>query len=259
MLNFLKEPSIAKLAVGSPEFFFRQKAMIQERPLLKFCYYDWYTRLIADTRSVSSSALLLELGSGGSNLKLFEPAFITSDVVSGVAERVIDGCNLPFADNSLRAIALTHVLHHISDVEAFFREARRTLVPGGVITMIEVAHTPFARFFFSNFHPEPYDDLTQKWGFGQKDSMVDSNQALSWIVFVRDRNRFERLFPELVIEKLAFTPWFTYLVSGGVTMRNLIPHFLVPLLIGVEWLLTPLRPLFALHWHIRVRRRVPGE
>jgi hypothetical protein len=23
----------------------------------------------------------------------------------------------------------------------------------------------------------------------------------------------------------------------------------------MEWLLTPLRPLFALHWHIRIRRK----
>ena len=89
--------------------------------------------------------------------------------------------------------------------------------------------------------------------------MLDSNQALSWIVFVRDRNRFERLFPELVIERLAFTPWFTYLVSGGVTMRNFVPDFLGPLLNCIEWLLTPLRPIFALHWHICVRRRSPGE
>lgn len=255
MLGFLKEPSIANLVVGSPEFFARQRALIEERPLLKQCYDVWYTQLINDARSVPTKGLLLELGSGGSCLKNVEPAFITSDVVPGVAERVIDGCDLPFEDSTLQAIALTHVLHHIPDVEAFFREARRTLVPGGVITMIEVAHTPFARFFFRNFHPEPYEDSRVEWSFGQQDSMMDSNQALSWMVFVRDRNHFEKLFPNLVIEKFTFTPWFTYLISGGVTKKDLIPHFLVPLLVSVEWLLTSLRPLFALHWHIRIRKK----
>lgn len=255
MLEFLKEPSITGLVVGSPEFFACQKDLIRRRPLLKRCYDDWYARLLADVRSVPAPGLLLELGSGGSCLKDLEPAFITSDVVPDVAERLIDACELPFEDASLRALALTHVLHHIPDVESFFREARRTLVPGGVITMIEVAHTPFARFFFRNFHPEPYDDARREWSFGQQDSMMDSNQALSWMVFVRDRERFEKLYPELVIEELAFTPWFTYLISGGVTMRDLIPHFLVPPLLAMEWLLTPLRPLFALHWHIRIRRK----
>ncbi len=255
MLDFLKEPSIAGLAVGSPEFFAQQKELIQRRPLLKHCYDDWYARLLADVRSVPTPGLLLELGSGGSCLKDLEPRFITSDVVPGVAERVIDACELPFDDASIQAIALTHVLHHIPDLEAFFREASRTLVRGGVITMIEVAHTPFARFFFKHFHPEPFDDSPREWSFGQQDSMMDSNQALSWMVFVRDRDRFEKLYPDLSIEAFDYTPWFSYLLSGGVTKRYMIPGFLMPVLLGIEWLLTPLRSLFALHWHIRVRRK----
>ena len=64
-------------------------------------------------------------------------------------------------------------------------------------------------------------------GDPQQDSMMESNQALSWMVFVRDRDRFEKLFPGLVIEEFAFTPWLAYLISGGVTMRDLIPRFLV--------------------------------
>jgi SAM-dependent methyltransferase len=256
MLGFLKEPSLVGLVVGSPEFFACQKALIQQRPLLKSCYDDWYARLLADVNSVCGHGLLLELGSGGSCLKDLEPDFITSDVVPGVAERVIDARQLPFADASLKAIALTHVLHHIPDVEAFFHEAERALVPGGVVTMIEVAHTPLARFFFRNFHPEPYIDSRSEWCFGQQDSMMDSNQALAWMVFVRDRERFELLFPGLVIEEFSFTPWFTYLISGGVTMRDFIPHMLVPVLSGFEWLLTPFRRIFALHWHIRIRRKI---
>lgn len=254
MPAFLSEPSLTGLQVGSTAFFARQKELIRERPLLKRCYDDWYARLLDDVGSAPQRGILLELGSGGSCLKDLEPAFITSDVVPDVAERVIDACELPFPDNSIRAIALTHVLHHIPDLDRFFREAERTLLPGGVITMIEVAHTPFARFFFRNFHPEPYEDSRSEWSFGQQDSMMDSNQALSWMVFVRDRVRFEKQFPKLAIECFFFTPWFSYLISGGVTKKDLIPHCLVPLLTGIEWLLTPLRPLFALHWHIRIRR-----
>lgn len=255
MLGFLKEPSLQGLRVGSAEFFARQKAIILERPLLKRCYDDWYGRMLADVSSVPVPGALVELGSGGSYLKDLEPAIITSDVVDGVADRVIDARQLPFPDASLRALLLTHVLHHIPDLEAFFREAQRALVPGGVISMIEVAHTPFARFFFKNFHHEPYLDGLREWSFGQQDSMMDSNQALSWMVFVRDRARFESLFPGLTIETCAFTPWFTYLTSGGVTMRDIIPRFLNGPLFGVEWLLTPVRPVFALHWHIRVRKK----
>lgn len=254
MLDFLKEPTLDGLEVGTPEFFTAQKRLILERPLLKRCYDDWYARLLADVRSVSADGELVELGSGGSYLEDLLPNLTTSDVVEGVAQQVIDARRLPFGDESVRALALTHVLHHIPDLEAFFREADRVLVPGGVITMIEVAHTPFARLFFDRLHPEPYDDSQEGWSFDQADSMMDSNQALSWIVFSRDRDRFHQLFPRLHVEEVAYTPWFSYLVSGGVTMRNLVPRLLVGPLFAIDRLLRPLRPACALHWHIRVRK-----
>ena len=256
MMSWLKEPQLLGQTPGTARFFALQKAIIHQRPLLKWGYDDWYARLLADSRSGAEPGLLVELGSGGSYLKELEPAIITSDVVAGVADRVIDARQLPFPDNSVKALFLTHVFHHIPDVSAFFAEAQRVLVPGGVISMIEVAHTPFARFFFKNFHHEPYRDECQEWPFAQTDSMMDSNQALSWMVFSRDRARFEKLFPQLNIETTAFLPWLAYLLSGGVTMRHLIPGFLNGPIRGLEYLLSPLSPALALHWHICVRKKI---
>ena len=255
MLGWLKEPALEGLQPGSPEFFFAQKALILGRPLLKRCYDDWYRRLLSDARSAGAPGALLELGSGGSYLKALEPSIVTSDVSAGIAEQVIDARRLPFPDQSIRALLLTHVFHHIPDVDAFFREAQRALVPGGVISMIEVAHTPFARFFFRNFHHEPYDDHQADWRFDQSDSMMDSNQALSWIVFERDRGLFEKRYSGFRIEALELMPWFTYFVSGGVTMRYFIPRYMNPLLQGIERILAPAASLFSLYWHIRIRRK----
>jgi hypothetical protein len=86
--------------------------------------------------------------------------------------------------------------------------------------------------------------------------MLDSNQALSWIVFFRDRERFERLFPSLRIDPPRFLPWLGYLASGGVTRRNLVPGFLLPVLRALDVLLRPLDPWMALHWHLTLRKRV---
>lgn len=254
MMSWLKEPQLQGQVPGTTRFFATQKAIILQRPLLKWCYDDWYARLLAGARSVAEPGLLVELGSGGSYLKDLEPAIITSDVVAGVAEQVIDARQLPFADRSVKALFLTHVFHHIPDVSAFFAEAQRVLVPGGVISMIEVAHTPFARFFFRNFHHEPYRDESREWPFAQTDPMMDSNQALSWMVFARDRERFEKSYPQLKIETVAFLPWLAYLLSGGVTMRYLIPRFMNGPVRGMEYLISPLAPVFALHWHICVRK-----
>src|SRR4051812_25824362 len=143
MLGWLKEPSLKGLQPGTIQFFAAQKALILRRLLLKRCYDDWYARLLADARSAGNQGEFVELGSGGSYLKDLEPSVITSDVGRGIAERVIDARQLPFPDGSIRALLLTHVFHHIPDVDGFLREAQRALVPGGVISMIEVAHTPF--------------------------------------------------------------------------------------------------------------------
>lgn len=254
MQSFLKADSLQSVAVGSPEYFEIQKNLIRKRVLLKACYDDWYRRLCADVASVPGDGLLVELGSGGSLLEEVLPDVITSDVVEGVADRVIDARQLPFENNSVKALLLTHVFHHIPDIRAFLREARRVLVPGGVISMIEVAHTPLAKFIFRHFHPEPYEDGVKDWEFSQTDSMMDSNQALSWILLSRDRSLFEKEFPEFNIEKPAFTPWLSYLLSGGVSKKSLVPDALAKLILGIEKPLNVLSPWCALHWHICLRK-----
>ena len=120
--------------------------------------------------------------------------------------------------------------------------------------MVDETHTPFARFFFDKVHPEPYDDKTASWSFPEGDSMLDSNQALSWIVFDRDRRRFDREFPELKLEQRSFLPWFGYLMSGGVNLRTFFPRFLTKAIAAGDWILQPLDPVFAIHWHLTIRK-----
>jgi SAM-dependent methyltransferase len=257
MLKIFQEKSKAGVLPGTPQYFQIEKKVITSRPLLKLCYDNWYKKLLDDESTVPSEnkGSLLELGSGGSYLKEIRPDIITSDLVRGVADRVIDAREIPFKNSSLRAIFLTHVFHHIPDVEKFLSEADRLLVKGGVISMVEVSHTPLARFVFKRFHPEPFDAKTIKWSFDQKNSMMDANQALSWIVFYRDKRLFNRKFPNLVLENRRYLPWFCYLLSGGVKMKNYTPGFLVPFIKLIEFLLIPLRPFFSLHWHITIRKK----
>lgn len=254
-MSFLHEPRLDGVTVGSPEFFQIQNDLIAKRPALRHCYDIWYRTLLDDpaVKNAPADAKFLELGSGGSRLKEFDARIITSDVSPGIAEMVVDARELPFPDASLHAIFLTHVFHHIPDVGRFLKEAERVLVPGGVIAMVDVAATPFARFFFSNFHPEPFKPR-EGWNFAQADSMMDSNQALTWIVFDRDLERFKREYPGLVLEEKRWLPWLPYLLSGGVTRRDVLPRAIVPAIIGTDRLLRGLYPLFALHWFLRLRK-----
>jgi SAM-dependent methyltransferase len=255
-MSFLSEPSLRGLAPGSPEFFRVQKDLIAARPALKYCYDLWYRTLLDDpaVKGAPADARFLELGSGGSLLKEYDRRIVTSDVAPGIADLTADARALPFPDSSLHALFLTHVFHHIPDVNLFLKEAERVLVPGGLLGIIDVAATPFARFFFRHFHPEPF--LPEKdWTFSQSHSMLDANQALSWIVFERDRARFEREHPGLALEEKRFLPWLPYLLSGGVTRRDVLPAGIVPAVIAADKGLRALYPALSLHWFLRLRKR----
>ncbi len=84
--------------------------------------------------------------------------------------------------------------------------------------------------------------------------MLDANQALSWIVFIRDKDKFEKKYPHLKIEVIEHLPWLSYILSGGVTRKSLIPKFLAPFIILIDNALAFLRPLCGLSWHIRIRK-----
>src|SRR5437870_8166877 len=61
-----------------------------------------------------------------------------------------------------------------------------------------------------------------------------ANGALPWILFRRDRAKFEWEFPQFQIELLRPTMPLRYLLSGGVSMRTLTPKMLFHFWKGVE-------------------------
>jgi len=255
-------PSLRGLPMGSDGWFAAQRAMVRSKPLIRRCYDLWYRLLLEDCDSVPAqyrTGPIVELGSGSSYIKELRPEIVTSDVTTGMVDLVIDGRKLPFANESVQALLLTHVFHHIPDVGQFFAEASRVLVPGGVISMVDIPHTPFARFFFSRVHPEPYDDHAPEWSFPEGHTMLDSNQALTWIVLDRDKDAFRSRFPELRLERRRYLPWLSYLLSGGVNLRSFVPGPAIRFMPALDWLLKPLDGLFAIHWHLTLRKSVPSS
>lgn len=256
MAIFLVDPRLKKLKIGTASRFAVQRELIRERPCVKRCYDLWYRLMLEDLSTTPDDSLgILEIGSGASYIKELNSAIITSDVVPGLVDMVIDARKLPFADNSLRAIFLTHVFHHLPDVEAFLFEAERVLAPGGIISMVDETATPFARLFFDLVHPEPFDASSESWSYDSTGSEFDANQALAWIVFQRDRTRFERMFPRFRIERMQYLPWLSYLLSGGVNLPSLIPRPLAPIFIKLDDWLSVINRWFAIHWHITVRKQ----
>jgi len=150
-----------------------------------------------------------------------------------------NGQAMPFANESLRAIVMKNVLHHMPRVRLFFAEATRCLRTGGEIRMIEPWVTPWSRQIYKRLHEEPFDAETQEWEFAESGPLSGANVALPWIVLSRDREQFDAEFPRLTIKSVQPMMPFRYIVSGGVGMRSLIPGFTQGVWAGLERWLAP--------------------
>jgi SAM-dependent methyltransferase len=231
--RLLSHPFTRDMDVDDPRTTERRREIIRQNRFLHRIYLEWYSSIASALPAVSGG--VLEIGSGAGFMSEVIPGLITSDVLPlpGVA-LVLDGHHLPFEDGSLRAIVMTNVLHHMPHVQEFFAEAARCLTDGGAIIMIEPWNTPWTRFVYGRVHSEPFCPAHPAWGFPESGPLSGANGALPWILFHRDRSRFEQEFPHLRIHHIRLLMPFRYLASGGVGSRRLAPNWTWHLWRGLE-------------------------
>ena len=107
--------------------------------------------------------------------------------------------------------------------------------------MIEPWRTPWSEWVYTHLHPEPFlPDAS--WEIPDAGPLSGANGALPWIVFQRDRTRFEAEHSEWRINTIEPMMPISYLLSGGVSMRTLMPG----------WMYRPIRSLerivFQKYW-----------
>lgn len=211
------------LSVDDPEFRSVSRQLIKNKPFLKKIYDEWYLLIISSLPT--GNGYILEIGSGSGYCADLLPGVVTSDILllPGI-DMVLNACeHFPFEDSSLKAVVMVNSFHHLSIPEFFLRETFRCLRTGGRLIMIEPWVTPWSRLVYRKLHHEPFDPDVTKWEFHLSGPLSSANGAMPWIVFRRDQAKFEELFPGFVIKKIVpFMP-FRYLLSGGVSMRPLMP------------------------------------
>lgn len=221
--NWLVHPKTKNLDIDDPKTTLIRRKIIQEKKFLRKIYNGWY-QLIKKSIPDDVEGGVLEIGSGAGFIKEVLPETMTSEVFEceGV-DRVIDATSFPFEDGSLRAIIMTDVFHHIPNVRSFLNEAERVLAVGGRVIMIEPWNCAWSRFIYQNLHHEPFVPEAPEWEFPTNGPLSSANGALPWMVFSRDLEKFQLQFPHLTLEGTQIFMPFTYLLSGGVSLRSLIP------------------------------------
>jgi SAM-dependent methyltransferase len=220
--SWLAHPLTRGLDIDDPRTTHLRQKIIQQKGFLRRIYQEWYREIV--TALPAGQGAVLELGAGGGFMSDFIPDLITSELFYCYNSRVIlDGLRLPFMTTSLRGIVMTNVFHHLSQPRLFFAEATRCVRLGGVVAMIEPWVTHWSRFVYNRFHHEPFEPDAPSWDLSTCGPLSGANDALPWIIFTRDRQKFEQEFPQWRIETIKPIMPFRYLVSGGVSLRSLSP------------------------------------
>ncbi len=223
----LAHPLTRNLSIDDPETTMIRSEIIREKLFLRRIYQSWY-RLLTENIPPGEGQVV-EIGSGAGFLKELYSTAITSEVFHSVnIDIVFNAKSMPFKAGSLRSLLLVDVLHHIPDPAAFFSEATRCVKSGGRCLMVEPWNTGWSRWVYTHLHHEPFD-VNGGWSIPATGPLSGANGALPWILFERDREIFSRKFPEWRISEITPMMPLVYLLSGGISLRSLLPAWSYPL------------------------------
>lgn len=242
-------------SIDSPETTLKHRELILNKPFLKLLYTDWYNQF-KQYVNYKDGDIILEIGSGGGFLKDIFPEVITSDILElPVCDKCFPAENIPYDDDSVKAIFMLNVLHHIPDTPKFFEEAERVLKKGGILYMIEPSNTLISRFFNQKIHYEPFDPKAKEWTFPSNGPLSSANGALPWIIFKRDIAKFETMFPQLKLKEIKLHTPIRYILSGGLSFKTPFGARSFKPITFIEKIFTPLYPLTALFQTIIVEKK----
>jgi SAM-dependent methyltransferase len=248
----LLDPRIRGLDPDDDDILEVQASMLAEKKSAARVFSAIYRRCLQEEqRYAAADGMRLELGSGTGFVKHIDARIVTTDVRSGSGiDKYLDAMKMDLPAASLRMLLGLNVFHHIQDPARFLDETRRVLKPGGVLILVEPWYGPVASLLYRYlFSEEDFDKKADSWTATRAAGpMKGANQALSYIVFQRDAQRFQSGWPELKpVHHDVFANYPSYLLSGGINFRQLVPGFTFGLIHGLEYLLYPLRRIFGLH------------
>lgn len=234
--------------------------ILKQKPMLKEVFTEFHKIMLGlDGKHLDQTGgTKIELGAGVFPIKrTFDDVLATDVVASPDIDLVVDAMAMDLPDESVHALYGQNCFHHFSDPDRFFREALRVLKPGGGVVLIDPYYGSLASLVYRRlFTTETFVKETDNWKTDLAGPMVGANQALSYVVFVRGRDEFNRRYSGLdVVEMKPLSSYVRYLLSGGLNFVKLLPDFASGALKAAEWALRPGLRWLGLHHVIVLKKR----
>ena len=259
LADLLRDPAVDNVDIDGENRLEQHRRMLVKKRMLREVFNDFhllFNRL--DLRFFSGNGIRLELGAGVAPMRDSYPDVLATDIVySEHLDKVLNAENMDIGNSSVRSVFGQNCFHHFPHPDKFFHELMRVLIPGGGAILLEPYHGPIASLLYKRlFHSEGFDRNYPSWETPATGPMNGANQALSYIVFKRDRAIFEEKYPhlEIVLEEPVGN-YLRYLLSGGLNFRQLCPDLATNLIRLLEKLLSPANRWLALHYVIVLRKK----
>jgi SAM-dependent methyltransferase len=218
----------------------RNIKIYQNKNLIKIIYEDYY-KIIKKYIYKKNRFEILELGSGGGNIKEIIRGCITSDQFkNNKVDRLENIYKINFKKKTLSNIILIDVFHHLRFPSLALKEINRVLVKGGRLIMLEPAMGLIPRIIYKIFHYEPNGfNLKINWNTIPKKIPMSNQyfaaQSLPWrAFFLKEYNLNDKYKIKLV---KPFSD-FALLLSGGYSYNAFYPTFFYSLIKLIDRILT---------------------
>lgn len=200
----------------------------RKKPILRRVYASLYGNVVGHLPPRELGPRL-ELGSGMGAIKEFIPDCITSDIFSHPwLDRIENAYRINFPDDSIGALILFDVWHHLQYPGTAVAEFQRVLRTGGRLILIEPAASPLGRLVYGAFHHEPVGYRQPiEWmapaGFSAEAHSYYAAQGNCWRMFGRGEVPPQMAGWKMV--KLYRHAALTYVASGGFSHPQLYPDW----------------------------------
>ena len=218
---------------------FKNRKIYQNKDLIKIIYNNYYKKIKKNI--YISNKKILELGSGGGNIKKKIQKCITSDQFKNEnIDRIENIYKINFKKNSISNIILIDVFHHLRFPSLALKEIHRVLIKDGRIIMIEPAMGLIPRIIYKIFHYEPNGfNLKIEWNNIPK-KIPSSNQyfaaqSIPWRAFFLKELNLKSKYKIKFIKPFSD---FAFLLSGGYSYKALYPKILYSFIKLIDKILT---------------------
>jgi len=218
----------------------RNRKIYQSKDLIKLIYKDYY-KVIKKYIYKKNKYKILELGSGGGNIKEIVKECITSDQFkNNNVDRVENIYKINFKKNSISNIILIDVFHHLQFPSLALKEINRILIKNGRVIMIEPAMGLIPRLIYKLFHYEP-NGFNLKINWNSIPANIPSSnqyfaaQSLPWGAFVLKELNLKNNYKIKLIKPFSD---FKFLLSGGYSYSSFYPTILYSFIKLIDKILT---------------------